>query len=802
MAGGEKTLAALTVKIGANIEAFQSGLTKAEKRLAKMERNFKRVGQNMTRNLTAPIGALGALAAKTFIGFEQQMANVQAVSGASADQFKKLSDNAKELGKSTTFSAAQVAELQLNYSKLGFAPEEINKITKSTLELSQATGEDLASSATVAGSTLRGFGLDASKMQMVTDVMAKSFSSSALDLEKFKTAMGAVAPVAKNANVDIQKTTAYLSVLVDRGIDASTAGTGLRNMFLEVSKKGISMQQALDQINNATDKNAVALELFGKRGATVAAILAENQGAVNSLSNTYLKAGGAAKAMADVMTNTVQGKIQLMMSSIEGLGIAFGELLKPAIEKFTITIGHFADKLSSLDERQRKTILTIAGIVAAIGPAIFAFSKIVGMVKGVIGAMKVLNSVMLANPWVLVAAAVAALAVYFVKLWKTSETFRAKTKYVAESVSVFFQKSWISIQRGAELMWLGIKTYFTAIPKAAAAIWKAVKRAMKGEKLGEVLAEEFGNIVANVSDTATTIKDKYNQQLAAIQPPNYEEILAAEKAMEVAQDTGEKAAKAFQKGMATGGNGGGRAKMPAMGKMETKSVSTVSGGAGFGDAMELEVDKIQEQSDRLYNVATQMKATLGKVFIDLGQMISDALSDAFATLGESIGSLAAGQSTMGDVFKNMLGVVLDFTSALGKALIAAGIGKMSFDKLLSVGGGPLAIAAGTALIALSGAVKGIMSNGLSGGGSESGGAADGGGFQSVPALASGGIATKPTIAMIGDSKNSMPNREAIVPLSKMNGMFGNVHVTGTLRASGRELIAVIESENKRVNTVK
>ena len=138
--------------------------------------------------------------------FEQSMANVKAISGATGQAFQNLEEDAKRLGASTRFTASQVADLQLEYSKLGFTSDEIVNATESTLALASATGETLASSAMVAGATLKGFRLDAIETGRVTDVMAQSFSSSALDLEKFRESMKLVAPVAEAVGFSVEET--------------------------------------------------------------------------------------------------------------------------------------------------------------------------------------------------------------------------------------------------------------------------------------------------------------------------------------------------------------------------------------------------------------------------------------------------------------------------------------------------------------------------------------------------------------------------------------------------------------------
>ncbi len=106
--------------------------------------------------------------------------------------------------------------------------------------------------------------------------------------EKLNTALPIVSATAKTAGVSLERTTALLGTLSDRGVDASTAATGLRNVFLELSKRGLTFEQAMNKINTATDKNAAALELFGKRGATIGVILSKTGKNVDDLTDTFI----------------------------------------------------------------------------------------------------------------------------------------------------------------------------------------------------------------------------------------------------------------------------------------------------------------------------------------------------------------------------------------------------------------------------------------------------------------------------------------------------------------------------------
>ena len=255
----------------------------------------------------------------TIKDFEQQMARVKAITGATDEELKKLTNNAKELGKATIFTAEQVGKLQEEYAKLGFSTAEVLLATEATLNLAAATGSDLAESAVIAGSTIRGFGLDASEAGRVTDVMAAAFTGSALDLEKFGVAMSKVAPVAATAGISLEKTTALLGKLTDSGFDASTAGTALRNIFIKLEQNGLTLEESFEKIRNATNPVAEAVELFDVRSASLALTLADNEDAANKFSSSLENAEGSAKDMADTVSDTLQGDITRLGSAWDGL---------------------------------------------------------------------------------------------------------------------------------------------------------------------------------------------------------------------------------------------------------------------------------------------------------------------------------------------------------------------------------------------------------------------------------------------------------------------------------------------------
>ena len=448
------SLANISIRFRADLKQFSSQMKNVERSLKSVGKRMTKVGKNLTVGLTAPIGGLGVLAVKTFATFEQSMAKVEAISGATSNELIALTKSAEDLGSSTRFAATDVAGLQLEFSKLGFDPSQILDATEATLALAQASGEDLAQSATVAASTVQSFGLQASETGRVVDVMAKSFSSSALDLTKFQVAMATVAPVARSAGQSIETTTAMLSVLTNNGLQASKAGTGLKNIFLELAESGLTMEEAFNMINTSTNKNATAVNLFKKEGATAALILADNQEAAKGFAKQYDKAAGSAKAMAAIMDDTLEGSFLRLKSAAESAFISIGTVLAPVVRKVADFVANVIAKFKELSPSIQKTIVVIAGLAAAIGPVLVALGFLMTtVIPGLIAAFGLLSAPILA-----VVAAVVAIGVAVVKYW---EPIKKAVLEVANYFIDLYNES-VIVRVGVEAIALQFKILYEA----------------------------------------------------------------------------------------------------------------------------------------------------------------------------------------------------------------------------------------------------------------------------------------------------------------------------------------------------
>lgn len=418
--------------------------------------------------LRSVAGALGLLGGATlivrgfrdllgvFTGFELAAAKVRAISGATDEEFKLLTGDAKALGESTEQTASAVAGLQLQLAKLGFTTGQILDATGAILNLATAADEDLGESARVVGNTLRAFGLEASEATRLTDIMAAAFTGSALDLSKFSVAMASVAPVARTFGFSVEETTALLAQLANAGFDASSAGTATRNILLNLADANGKLAQELgrpvktlpDLVAGLKELDArginlgETLELTDKR--SVAAFNTFIQGADSALvlSESLKNSAGSASAMADIMRDTLSGDTDKARSAVEGLAIRIGEFLQPAlrliVQGFTAFISNIGTVINVV-KVAAAGLLAYAVVTRGSAVAQRAYTIAVNLARA---ANIAFSASLTATPWGLIAgliaAAVAAVVIFRDEIFSTTKAldeFSGKHKVFLEELS-------------------------------------------------------------------------------------------------------------------------------------------------------------------------------------------------------------------------------------------------------------------------------------------------------------------------------------------------------------------------------
>lgn len=326
MPSSNSILAQLRIVISAQTAQLTKGIGTAQASLRRLEGSL-RGAQSLLAGFGIGFGAFQIARGiesviRTMADFEHEMSVVRAITGATGDQFAALEKNAIDLGRATQFTAKEVAELQVAYGRLGFSTKEILDATKGTLDLAIATGENLAGAADVAGSTLRGFELDASETVRVVDVMASSFNKSALSLENFRESMKFVAPVANAAGASIEEATALLAILADAGIRGSIAGTSLRKIFTDMTKDGRPLKERLEELGKRGITLADSFDEVGRTAQTSLLVLTKNIDKAAELTEAFRASGGEADKMARIIEDNLTGDVKKLTSAWEGLILA------------------------------------------------------------------------------------------------------------------------------------------------------------------------------------------------------------------------------------------------------------------------------------------------------------------------------------------------------------------------------------------------------------------------------------------------------------------------------------------------
>jgi len=373
----------ISIIVAANIKGLESGLGKANKSLTKFAKTSARLGSMMSFGITAPLVALGKSAFDTFSNFENGMMKVKTITGATAEEFKMLTAEAKRLGATTQFTAQQVADLQLVFGRKGFNPKQIMSMESSVLKLALATGEDLSLAANTVASSINAFGLSAEHAASVANTLASASANSSIQLSTFSTAFGHAGTAANSVGVDFNQLAGMMGVLMDNGIKASKAGTGLRKIFIELAQKGIPFSETLDRIAKGEMDIIDASTMAGKTAAAQLLILSKNKKKVDELAKSYAKNTDRLDEMAKAMGETTFAKVKKMQSAIEGLKLELGALLAEIVVPIIGRITSFASGFANLDDTTKKLIITVGGIMAVLGPVLIGVGALIALLNPV-----------------------------------------------------------------------------------------------------------------------------------------------------------------------------------------------------------------------------------------------------------------------------------------------------------------------------------------------------------------------------------------------------------------------------------
>jgi len=387
----------LFASINLDDSQYRRKLQNAQGRLKTFGESAKQTGQRLSTRLTAPLVAIGGGIVAMSTQFDSSMNRVQAVTGATGEEFTALEDLAQELGSTTQFSASQAADGMGFLAQAGFDTKEIMEALPGVLELAAAGQISLGEAADIASNVLGGFDMDPDQIGTVNDVLAETASIANTNVRQLGEAMKMVAPVAAEMDVPIEQVSAAIGALGDVGVQGSEAGTSLRNIFTRLKpaaeELGFAIEDAegkmlpfpeiIGNINEAGISGDEIMEEFGLRaGPRLLSLLSRGEEGLQDLTSDIEASGGAAQRMAETQMQGLPGAFAEFRSAVEGAAIGMGEA---GISDFVIGIVDRVTELvrafDSLEDDVKRNVGIIAGLLGAAGPVMIA----IGVLSTAIG---------------------------------------------------------------------------------------------------------------------------------------------------------------------------------------------------------------------------------------------------------------------------------------------------------------------------------------------------------------------------------------------------------------------------------
>ena len=375
---------------------FEQQITALGKSMTNIGTKMSDIGKKMSTTLTAPITLAGTAAIKMGADFEQGMAQVAAISGATGYDLEKLEDKARQMGATTIFSATDAAEGLQYMAMAGWRAGDMIDGLEGIMNLAAASGEDLGLVSDIVTDALTAFGLSAKESSRFADVLAKASSSSNTNVAMMGETFKYVAPIAGALGYSIEDTSVAIGLMANSGIKASQAGTSLRQilmglqgdtevvsdsfgkMTIHVTNSDGTMkefQEVVLQLRDAfskmteEEKAMNAESIAGKVGMSgLLAIVNATEKDFNKLTEAVENSNGAARQMSEIMNNTVKGSFEIFLSALEELGIQIFDRLEPALRSILATMTQWVEGFMDLPIWVQDTVLALTGLVAVAGP--------------------------------------------------------------------------------------------------------------------------------------------------------------------------------------------------------------------------------------------------------------------------------------------------------------------------------------------------------------------------------------------------------------------------------------------------
>ena len=558
----------LKVKITADANGLKGALNGISKDISKIGKDFdglknlgqgiSSVGKALTAGLTLPIVGMGVASVKTASDFQGAMKEVSAISGATGTDLTKLSDLAKEMGRTTKFSASESAEALKYMGMAGWETQDMISGLPGLLSLASASNTNLALTADIVTDGLTSMGLTAKDTDKFVDIMAATCSNANTNVELMGETLKYVGPVAGALGIEMDDLSVAIGLMGNAGLKGGQAGTSLRAGLTNLVKPTKEMRNAMEKYGVELVKNAdgsvnlmgtmenlrsvlggldqttqaqALSTIFGKEAMSGwASIVNASEGDFNKLTEAIANSEGSAKKMADTMLEGSQGAIVEMKSALEGVAITIGERLTPFLEKLADGVSKVCEWFQNLSPATQTFLMIVAALIASIGPLLLLIGGAISLFANlsiVAGALGISIGALCAPVLAVVAVIAAIIAIGFLlvsnwdlikekasEVWKiVCDAWKNMCDWISKAcnnIGNWISKTWDNICDWTSKTWNNVKA-------AISTVWNSIKSFIS-DKLNQIKTN-ITNIWNNIKSVTSTvwnsiksfISDKLNQ---------------------------------------------------------------------------------------------------------------------------------------------------------------------------------------------------------------------------------------------------------------------------------------------------
>jgi len=798
----KKSIASTNIRIGVSTAGLKKGLAQAQRSLKSFGASAKKMGSTINRSVGLPFALAGAAGVKMALDLEKSFATIENLVGITGQALENFKDSVKDVSRTTGQSQQELSDALFTVASAGLRGAQATEVLERAAKASSIGLGETKSIAQALTGVLQAYSKDNLTAAHATDTLTAIVREGNLEAESLAPTLGRIVGLGAQLGISFEELGANIATFTRLGVSAEEAVTGLSGVMTgfvkptEKSKKALaSIGLTSEDLRKKVGKDGLQstltflTEAFKGHDEALTGVF----GKVRAISNVLGTAGAQGEAYAEVLnnienatgivddgfenvSNTAGFKLNKAFNELKNVGVELGATLLPIVTKVANFVKGVIEGFNSLSSETKTQIISIIGLVAASGPIMTA----IGFIASALGAL--LSPVGL----VIAGIALAGFAIYkfwdqvkpiFVKianawidLYNESQAFRNAVQFLI----FVFKSIWDSIKIVFENITGGLKNIAKLIIGGLSFDKAQIKNALAGLENG------FKEVAEGIGEE---IEKNWQEALEGMNPREKIELVTEEGLQQGVDNIKNFLADKWSSitSMFTWGgisNGAGTGGDDGTGD----GTGNGTGGGKEEKAIEKKItalDKLKIAYEKMGAQALESSQLAAEAIVG---MVDSIAQEGIMRLGES---LVTGKAAFEGFGVFVLQAFATTAEQLGKMAISIGFTVEAIKKALTNLGGPGAIAAGVALLALAGAARGKMKQIAAN--------------QSEVKLAKGGLAFGETLAVVGDNPNARMDPEVIAPLSKLQNMLGGAGggtVTVVGKLSGQDILLSSEKAGR------